>query len=230
MNWLLTIIVFLLSLLPVNAAGWFDATHLAVAKAAGYDKWYTAVGADMAKIKAGSIEEYNHFYNNPGTVDVTPAFVLEQSDKYNDPRDSAGHLYGAIIASLRKYLQDTNKGKYSSYHLGFFAHYITDLSQPLHNIEYDDYNKRRHHVFDAIVDREVLGHLDNIRKYMYPIHLDPARLELDFASHVARIANISRALGIALKKDKRNLNKEEAYQQLGHSASLLRAVLSAIKK
>ena len=45
-----------------NAFGWFDETHLAVAKAAGYHKWYNVVGPDIAKIKAGDVEKYNHFF------------------------------------------------------------------------------------------------------------------------------------------------------------------------
>lgn len=230
MNCVRLITFFLISLLPAHALGWFDASHLAVAKVAGYEKWYTAVGADMAKIKAGSIEGYNHFYNNPGNITITPEFVLLQAAKYNDPRDAAGHLYGAIIKSLRNYRETFNKGKYSSYHLGFFVHYIADLSQPLHNMAYDDFNKQRHLVFDATVDREALQRLDKIRAHMYQIHLDADRLEQDLAMHVARIANISRELGIALKKDKRNMSKQEAYELLGHSASVLKAVLAAVRQ
>jgi len=47
------LIIFLLNLFIVTnlsiAFGWHDETHLAVAKAAGYSKWYNAVGADMTK-------------------------------------------------------------------------------------------------------------------------------------------------------------------------------------
>lgn len=58
------LIIFLLNSFIVTnlsiAFGWHDETHLAVAKAAGYSKWYNAVGADITKTKAGSIEFYNH--------------------------------------------------------------------------------------------------------------------------------------------------------------------------
>jgi hypothetical protein len=51
-----------------QAWAWHDETHLAIAKAAGYEKWYNAAGADITKIKAGNVEKKNHYVNNsPGT-------------------------------------------------------------------------------------------------------------------------------------------------------------------
>lgn len=40
-------VVLSLILLGVSQA-WYDKTHLAVAKAAGYPQWYNAAGADIA--------------------------------------------------------------------------------------------------------------------------------------------------------------------------------------
>jgi hypothetical protein len=52
-----TLLVFLLLLsFPSVSLAWSDETHLAIAKAAGYGKWYNATGADIAKVKAGHIE------------------------------------------------------------------------------------------------------------------------------------------------------------------------------
>jgi hypothetical protein len=45
------------------------------------------------------------------------------------------------------------------------------------------------------------------------------------AREVARIANISMAIGYKLEDAGRLLTKDEAYQQLGLSASLMKAVL-----
>jgi hypothetical protein len=42
---------------------------------------------------------------------------------------------------------------------------------------------------------------------------------------IARIANLSMKLGYQLEAENRMLTKEEAYVQLGQSASLLRAIL-----
>ena len=60
---------------------------------------------------------------------------------------------------------------------------------------------------------------------MYPITLSSKDFEADLAREIARIANISRKLGYKLRAEKRDMTKPEAYIQLGHSASLLRAVL-----
>ena len=84
--------------------------------------------------------------------------VMGQVDRY-DQIDKYGHLYGAIIASVRDYIREKKKGKYGEYHLAFCAHYLTDLSQPLHNIEYSPFNKRYHKPVDGVVNDEVLENL-----------------------------------------------------------------------
>lgn len=224
-----SIIIFLLALSYASTVfGWHDETHLAVAKAAGYYKWYNAAGADITKIKAGPIEKKNHYFDNTRKVKVTPGLVLEQARRYNDPNDNEGHLYGAIIESLRKYIETKEKGKYAEYHLAFCAHYIGDLSQPFHNISYDNFNKIHHNANDGVVEKEVLAKIRKIKANMYPIKLRPAHFEKDLAQEIARIANYSRKLGYKLKKEDRDLTKEEAYRQLGQSASLLKAVLKYV--
>ena len=225
----ITICIIVLSFLcSNNASGWYDETHLAVAKASGYGKWYNAVGADITKIKAKSVEGNNHFFNNNGNVQVTPEMVLQQAKKYNDPNDMEGHLYGALIASLREYIGTTKKGKYAEYHLAFCAHYVADLSQPLHNTPYDDFNRTRHLANDGIVDDRILENISKIQKNMYPINLKPNNFEKDLANEIARIANDARELGRKLRKENRDMTKEEAYRQLGHSASLLKAILGYV--
>jgi hypothetical protein len=49
-------------LFPNASLAWHDATHMAVAKAAGLEDYaHLAVGADMAKEKAGDTEGKNHY-------------------------------------------------------------------------------------------------------------------------------------------------------------------------
>jgi hypothetical protein len=81
-------IIFLLVILNIISGAswaWHDQTHLAIAKAAGYPYWYNAAGADMTKIKAGTIEEKNHYFNNDHNANVTTKMVLDQADRYNNP-------------------------------------------------------------------------------------------------------------------------------------------------
>lgn len=211
-----------------TASGWYDETHLAIAQAAGYKKWFHAAGPDLAKIKAGTIERYNHYYNNNAGIIVTPELVMHQVKLYNHPYDSEGHLYGAIIAALRDYIMKTRKNVYAEYYLSYAAHYIGDLSQPLHNIIYDVYNRTYHAANDGIVNTLILTKTARIRKYVYPIHLDDNNFERDLAAEISRIANISRSLGMILKKEERTMTDEEAFRQLGHSVSLFQAVLKSI--
>jgi hypothetical protein len=227
------VLIYIISLLFIpfqEVFGWHDETHLAVAKAAGYDKWYNATGADITKIKAGGIEKYNHFSDNPDNINVTPELVMNQVRRYNNPNHEDGHLYGAILASLREYNNAVEEAKYAEYHLAFFIHYIADLSQPLHNMLYDDFNKTHHVTNDGTVNTEVLANIDKIKKHMYPVNLRPDHYEEDLAGQITRIANQSKQLGHILKKENRDMTKEEAYIQLGHSASLAQSVLKHLGK
>jgi hypothetical protein len=216
-----------------QAQAWHDKTHLAICKAARFDMWYHCAGPDIAKIKAGNIESYNHWFNNSAEVEITPQMVLDQVERYNQRNkilDPEGHLLGAIIASLRAYEKDIRSGKYAMYHLVYCAHYISDLSMPLHNIAYDDFNEEHHNANDGIVEDKILKEPEKITKYMYPITLSKKDFEADLAREIARVANLSRKLGYKLRAENRDMTKQEAYIQLGHSASLLRAVLQHYSK
>jgi hypothetical protein len=210
-----------------SASGWHDRTHLAVARAAEYESWYNAAGADMAKIKSGAEEGTNHWCNNTAGVDVTPSVVLDQVTRYNRASDQEGHLYGAIIASLRTYMQEKEGGKYAEYQMAFCAHYIGDLSMPLHNVPYDEFNEKRHNANDGIVELGALNNIGLIQKNMYHVVIHD---EADLAREIARIANIARRLAGKLREEDRDMTQDEAYTELSHSASLLRAVLSYAKE
>ena len=220
------VLLYPFSLNIITAQAWHDETHLAIAKSAGYSKWYNAAGPDIAKIKAGPTEERNHYSNNQGVEKITTEIVLEQVKRYNDASDEAGHLYGAIIASLRAYAKTQKEGKYAQYHLAYCVHYIGDLSQPQHNSSLDGFSKMHHGANDGIVESEALQRIDKIAKNMYPITLRTDHFEEDLAKEIAGIANLTRNLDNKLRKDNRNLTPEEAYEQLGHSASLFKAVLN----
>lgn len=202
-----------------SSNAWFDETHVALARAAGYSKWFNATGPDMLKEKMGDQEGHNHFVNNARGTIITPEIVLARAEKYNKI-DSHGHLYGAIIASVRDYLKKRSEGQYAEYHMAFCAHYVTDLSQPLHNTENTLFNQAYHKDIDGVVNDEVMGTLEKIK--IYPITITS---EQDLAREIARIGNLSMALGYKLEDQNRILTKEEAYQQLSHSASLFKAIL-----
>ncbi len=209
---------------PIPSDAWFDETHVAIAKVAGYSKWFNAAGPDMIKKKMGNREGHNHFVNNPRRTVITPEMVLAQAEKYNKI-DRHGHLYGAIIASVRDYIKEKERGKYGEYHLAFCAHYVGDLSQPLHSIEHSIFNQRYHKDIDGIVNGEIWENMEKIK--LYPITINS---EMDLAKEIARIANQAMAFGYKLEDEGRLLTKEEAYQQLSHSASLFKATLEYVTK
>ncbi len=223
--------IFLIALLLYSvvapAFAWHDHTHLAISQAAGYENWHNSAAADITKTKAGKIEQYNHYFNNDAGVDVTEAMVFDQIKRYNNPQDPQGHLYGAIIASIREYKSMKQSNKYAEYPLAFCAHYISDLSMPLHNVPYTDFNKMRHSQNDGIIDFGIMNNVGHIQRNMYEIII---KNENDLAGEIARIANISRMLGLKMEKENRDMTSDEAYSQLGHSASLLKAVLNYVNK
>lgn len=242
------VITFTFFALSPEANAWHDATHMAVAKAAGLDDYaHLAVGADMAKEKSGETEGKNHYNNLPKGMTVTPEMVLAQFGDYNNPRDDAGHLYGAIVASLNDYLIKRSGNKYSRYSLGYAAHYLGDLSMPFHNMTYNDFNKANHGANDGAVENT--GPVDEpmgakVARLAAEIQarmdtLPPLRLATDIngfyrdlAAQVASVANQAAALGYAMQEAKpprTRMTEAEAYAQLALSARLLKAVYAATR-
>ncbi|EAT58880.1 hypothetical protein [Chlorobium ferrooxidans] len=219
----------LLLLNPLQTYGWHDKTHLAIARAAGFDRWYSAAAPDVVKSREvfRKIEEKNHYFNNNGAVPVSEVMVMEQLKRFNEPDDQEGHLYGAIIGSLRDFRDLKATGKYADYPLVFAAHYIADLSMPLHNSAYDAFNRERHSKNDGIIEGEVLKSIGIIRRSIYRITLAS---EADLAREVARVAEISRKLGNRMRMDNRDMSGPEAFEQAVHSASLFRAILLYVGK
>jgi hypothetical protein len=219
----------LLSVLYITAPafGWHDKTHMAISQAAGYECWYNSAAPDVTRIKAGKVEDNNHWFSNTEEVYVTPKMVRDQVNRYNDPDDQEGHLYGAIIHSLRDYIRVRRSGKYAENHLAFCAHYIGDLSMPLHNAPDDRFNKNHHSKNDGIVESSVLNNIGYIQRNIYEIQITS---EEDLAREIARIANISGRLAYKLEIENRDMTQEEAYKQLAHSASLLKAVLTYARR
>jgi len=52
--------------------------------------------------------------------------------------------------------------------------------------------------------------------------------EEDVAKAIARIANLAIELGYRLERENRLLTKEEAYDQISHSASLFKGILEYV--
>jgi hypothetical protein len=231
------------------ALAWHDATHMAVMKAAGLDNYsYLAVGADMAKDKSGGYEDGNHYRDNLKGVVVTVDMVLDQVRDYNCRCNDEGHLYGAIIAALNQYREGKNLNKYARYPLGFAAHYIGDLSMPLHNVEYNTFNKTYHSANDGVVEGDeneptdakvarIAKGIQERMKKIPPYQFPPAKngitqFNLELAKKIAEIANKSINLGYSMQESnpqRTMMSTDEAYGQLAESAALLKAAFAALQ-
>jgi hypothetical protein len=242
-----TLAIFLYICSP--ALAWHDATHMAVVKAAGLDNYaYLAVGADMSKEKSGGLEDGNHYCNNAKGVKVTADMVLAQVRDYNCRCNGKGHLYGAIIAALTQYRERKNNHKYARYPLGFAAHYIGDLSMPLHNTDHNDFNKAHHAANDGVVEggedeatdvkvariaAEIKKRMTRRPAYQLPRAKDDVlKFNRELAKKIAELANKSIALGYAMqdsKPQKTIMSADDAYGQLAESAALLKAAFAALQ-
>jgi hypothetical protein len=215
--------VFILFLMAGPAHAWFGKTHLAIAKRAGYRNWHNAAAADIARLKAGDIEQHNHYVNNKISAVITPEILLAQTKKYDNPRDRKGHLYGAIVGSLRQYIEAKKANEFAEDHMAYCVHYIGDLSMPLHNTDYSPFNEKYHLKMDGIIENEILDKVSDIK-----IENIKIKTEDDLIREICRIANTSIELGFRLEKEERMMTKAEAYRQISLSASLLKAVLAYI--
>ena len=209
-----------------SAMAWHDRTHIAVGVAAQFDQAYNLAGPDVAKLKANTVEEYNHWVDNSETTAITKAFIKGQIQKYNlgTEREKTGHLYGAIVAAIRAYQDESAAGKFATYHLVYAGHYIGDLSMPLHNIDNSLLDTLpNHYDNDHIIENEIITNMDKVK--LFPMTI---KNEDDLIHNIAIIATRSKDLGYKLLKEKRNMTKEEAYQQISQSASLFKAVLEYV--
>lgn len=216
-------LLFLASI-PADLLAWHDKTHLSIAEAAGFDLWYSAAAPDVAKSKAkfSDYESPNHYFNNSAGRKVDASLVLDQVEMYDRCDSGDGHLYGAIIGAVRAYQSEKKTGKYARYPLVYCAHYVGDLSMPLHNTAYDAFNRRRHSANDGVIDAGIRDSIDTIRSRIVPMEI---RNEADLAREIAAIAESSRRLGGRMRREKRDMTTAEAYSQVVRSASLLKAVL-----
>jgi hypothetical protein len=104
---------------------------------------------------------------NPAGTALPPKTVLAQVERHNTIEPS-GHLYGAVLASVRDDIEARSRGEYAEYHLGFSAQCMDDLSMPLHNTFYgalSAFNRRNHLAIEGTVNDEALDNFGRIRPH-----------------------------------------------------------------
>ncbi len=200
------------------AQAWFDRTHMAVLEASGAPYLpCLAVAPDVVALKLPRYK-LNHF-SNLVTPSVSSDQILEQVARY-DGDDVRGHLYGAVVAAYRQVLAQRQQGRRAAYAFGFLAHYVGDLSQPLHNSVYDEFNAQQHRLIDGFVDqRQDLVDLIGRRKDAY---LPTLGGEQDLLVAIANVANAARAADLQLRAGL--FTENDCLELLARSAGLLQGI------
>lgn len=215
-NVLLTCIAAVFFVNAVRVCAWYDATHIAVMQAsnAPYSSCL-AIAPDVLSIKLQS-EAANH-YSSKNKTQITANDVLEEAGLY-DQIDINGHLYGATIVSATHVYNRLVKNLRPDYYYSFLAHYVGDLSQPLHNSPYDAFNRIYHNRIDGLVND-----LPDLTKRII-VHMDKQNItnNTDIVNAVVTLANDARAADRKLRQQ--GLLHEDVLKLLGKSASVLYAI------
>jgi hypothetical protein len=260
---------FLVLVFSGTVFGWSAETHIFIAKEAfkGISK---TSGIDIVihpeyAVCPDTCNEENkdavyplHFYDAPPDAEIDSEYIdqhiewiyvklfpfLEDKNQIliKVPNKS-GALYWEVLELYKDMRDQKEKGK-SVYYYSTIAHFIGDLSQPLHNFPYKETpasdgnvykeegnwatektgtNRDRHKDFDGAFDK-FINEKDGAKDFEnYGCSITINSLD-DLKVEVSRIANSSLRIANECYKHKRDMNNEEAFGQVGMSISLLRAV------
>ncbi len=251
--WLL---IFLL-LFSSKSLAWDCKTHAYIAKKAGIKIPEAACMPDIIREESYSLLSPFHYHNaSPDTI-VTPEYIdkyrVEEINIFIDNRvfkikvpHQAGVLYWKIVdiyekmKSLDRSIPD-NQLIYE-YYLANIAHYIGDLSQPLHNFPHGDnpasdgkiypkeanFNAQNHVKFDEAFtfyfasDKEVDSKINARIKQIKISSIE------DLKKEISIIANSAIEIARKCYKENRMLQEDEVINQIALSISLLRALIISI--
>lgn len=246
------LILFLVS----NSLAWDCFTHAYIAKKAGLRIPEAACMPDIIRDEQYDLFEPLHYHDAaPGTV-VTPEYIdkfriedkvvaVDGKDFHLRIPDSKGVLYQRIVELYEKMksLDKSNPDNALAYEYYLFsiAHYIGDLSQPLHNFPYGDkpasdgkvyreegkFNREKHLKFDEAFTKQLIISRDidvKVDKNVRELKLDSV---IDLKREISEVANSAIKIANQCYKENRLPNEEELIKQISQSISLLRAVFKA---
>lgn len=237
--------------------GWSWRTHTFIAEQAGMENPRLANIPDASRFDNIYLLIRFHYHNAaPGTVvtsgyidkyDVKETVAVPKGDngkpkpvKIMLPHE-AGVVYWKIIDCYRKIKNTSYRSEYD-YALMSIAHFIGDVSQPLHNYPRDNeiasdgkmyqeegaWGRRLHKPFDNRFDDILLRR----KKLLSSIKPKPVtvRSERDLRYEVAKLANAAIKLADRCYKEQREMTDAEVIEQISGSIGLLRAVLADTKR
>jgi len=243
--------LFVSLLLAGNAPAWSCKAHIFIAREAGIPNPHTACWPDLAKKENDALLGPYHWHNAAPDAKIGPAYI----DRYQvreDPvapvgdtgsrpmkirvPDPAGVLYWKIVETYRA-LKNATGWEYE-YYLSNLAHYVGDLSQPLHNFPYGAdpagdgkpypeqgaWAKRMHQDFDTVLDPSIPLSGDEARKFAAMVKPPSIGSDEDLKRAIAEMANKAISLANECYSGKRIISREEALTQAAGSVSLLKAI------
>lgn len=216
------------------AEAWTDQTHMAIERAAGLRSYQNAPSPDVSKTityvnKLKKSDGQAHFFD--ASKPPTRKDVEAQLEMIGYQRDDCpdGYILGAIINATRKAKAQTEMGRYDDYNYAMLGHYCGDLSMPLHMSVYDDFNRAHHlHIDQTLNHSEVKWDVDGVPLITKNMKVDDSMHfdnEDQIIDEMLKIANESFSLAQTLRKENRELTKDEAIQRIDRSASFFRALM-----
>ncbi|HPC00766.1 MAG TPA: hypothetical protein PK836_03685 [Syntrophales bacterium] len=237
-----------------GAWAWSSRTHAFIAERAGVrHPWYVNFPDLIRRENLPLLAPLHHHNAAPKTVvtrEYVDRFRVEERDLVDPAAGGvvlrvpvphpAGVLYRKIVD-----LYEAAQGKTGwefDYYLFCIAHYIGDLSQPLHNCPYGDKAAADGRVYPEMGRwaREMHGEFDGALDPYLPLDDEGEGLFRSFLRRVvilsvddlkeeiARVANGAIALAATCHGEGRIMTKREALHQAAASVSLLRAVLASL--
>lgn len=250
------IVTILILLFSQYVYAWDCKTHAYIAYKAGIKIPEAACLPDIIRDENPAVLAPLHYHNATTETIVTPqyidAFSVKETTITSNGREinillphQAGVLYWKIIDIYKK-MKNLDRahtdGKLSyEYYLTAIAHYIGDLSQPLHNFPYSDtpasdgkiyleegkFNKENHIKFDESFSQYRLADPKIEEKVENSIKQIDITSEEDLKKEVAKLANSSISLAKKCFSEKRIPTEEELINQISWSISLLKAIIKA---
>lgn len=242
---------------PESAFPWSPRTHAFMAQKAGIRNPEYAFFADHFKQENKELLGPLHYHNAAPGATITPAYIdrypirvetyIPEGRKRARPirirvPDPAGALYWKIV-EIYESMKGTRGWEYE-YHLINLAHYVGDLSNPLHNFPHGDkraadgkiyraegaWARERHEAFDSIL--ESLFPMDRRMDQMFDASIAAVAVVSadDLKREIAQIATAANRLAKRCYQERRLMTVEEALKQTALSVSLLKAVIQDTKE
>ncbi len=249
-----TVIFLLSSIYPAYA--WDCMTHAYIAKMAGLSIPEAACMPDITRDDNYDLLAPFHYHdaapNAVVTVDYIDKFKTTEIQLLHNGKNfkvyvphPAGVLYWRIVDIYEK-MKSLDKTKPDNrlayqYYLATIAHFIGDLSQPLHNFPYGDniasdgkiyenegnFNRENHIKFDEAFSEYLKNNPEINNKIVIALKEIQLNSTEELKEKIAEIANSAIEIANKCYRENRIPNEEELIKQVASSISLLKAVVKS---